>query len=123
MKRLCFGLMVALVSCGDAADTVKDYISGTYVRFAAGEYSKAWDTLFIEAYAPSQGTYVVEQHTGFQRVVAGKLQPKEYQRRRSTAVLDAPTHQLQDRKSGKYYTFSPERGTVLAGSAVYFKIN
>lgn len=122
MKKLWIGLIVLGTGCRDSGDTVKDFIPGMYVRFATGDYSKAWDTLDIGAYDPSEGTYFIEQRTGFQRIVDRKLQPREYLRRKHIAVLDEQTHQLQDRKTGKYYTFSPERETVLAGSAEYIKI-
>jgi hypothetical protein len=122
MKKIYVALAVIMLGCKESADTVKDFISGTYVRFAAGEYSKAWDTLRVDAYDLTLGTYVIEQCVGFQRMVDGKLQPREYLRKKTTAVMDEQTHQLQDRKTGKYYTFSPERGTLLAGSAEYVKI-
>ena len=110
------------MGCGGSADNIKDFIPGTYVRVATGEYSKAWDTLCINNYDPSQGTYVIEQRTGYKRVMDGKVQPREHLRRKHIAVMDEQTHQLQNRKTGKYYTFSPERETVLAGSAEYVKI-
>jgi hypothetical protein len=122
MKKLWIGWMILMMSCSGSSDIVKDFIPGTYVRFASGEYSKAWDTLHIDAYDPAQGTYVIEQRTGFQRFMDKKLQPREYIRRKHIAVLDEQTYQLQDPKTGKYYTFSPGRETVLAGSAEYIKI-
>jgi hypothetical protein len=123
MSKIIAVLAIVMVSCGSITEEVKDFIPGTYVRFAAGEYSKACDTLRVDEYDATHGTYMIEQRTGYQRMVDAKLQPREYLRRRHTAVLDEQTHQLQDRKTGKYYTFSPERGTMLAGSAEYIKIN
>jgi hypothetical protein len=38
------------------------------------------------------------------------------------AVYDESTHQLQDMKSGKLLVFSPDKNTVLVGSAEYVKI-
>ena len=122
MNKIIAVLAIVMVSCGSISEEVKDFIPGTYVRFATGEYSKAWDTLRIQAYDPSQNMYVIEQCVGFQRMVDAKLQPREYLHKKHTAVLDEQIHQLQDRKTGRYYTFSPERGTVLAGSVEYIKI-
>ena len=123
MKKLWIGVIMTDMSCGGSADNIKDFIPGTYARVAIGEYSKAWDTIYINHYDPSQGTYVIEQRTAFQRIKEGKLQPREFARRKQIAVIDEQTHQLQDPKTGKYYTFSPERESVLAGSAEYKKIN
>lgn len=123
MKKLWIVSMVVAMGCGGAIDAVKNFIPGTYIRFAAGDYSKAWDTLYINHYEPSQCTYVIEQRTGYQRIVDGKVQPREHRRRKYIAVIDEQTYQLQDPKTGKYFTFSPERESMLAGSAEYKKIN
>jgi hypothetical protein len=123
MKRLLFIGCVAFGACQSSVTEVNDFIPGVYVRFSQSQYSKAWDTLRITVYEKDPGTYVVQRYVGYQRILTGRLQPKEYTLSRSVTVLDESTQQLQDMKTGKLYTFSPERRTVLAGSAEYLKIN
>lgn len=124
MKKVLMICCVGWVACGRPVnDAAKEFMPGTYVKFSESDYSKAWDTLRISAYEADQGTYVIQQHVGFQRIVAAKLQPKEYKSSTSMTVFDESTHQLQDMKTGKFYTFFPDKGTVLAGSAEYAKMN
>ena len=122
MKYLLFALLLISGSCKNAGDEVKDFIPGTYVKYAEGKFSKAWDTLRISAYEELNKTYVVEQHTGYQRLVKGVLQPKEFKLNKYVAVFEPSTHQLRDTKKGKVFTFSPEKGTVLLGAGEYNKI-
>ena len=101
---------------------MKDFIPGTYVKYAEGKFSKAWDTLRINIYDKSNMTYVIEQHTGYQRLVKGLFQAKEFKLNKYVAVFDLSTHQLHDSKKGKVFTFSPDKGTVLVGAGEYNKI-
>jgi hypothetical protein len=123
MRKLSGMVCWILAACGNSADAVKDFIPGTYVKFSQSEYSKAWDTLRISMYDATQETYGIRQHTGYQRIVKGKLQPKAYKSSKAVTVYDPSTHQLQDLKTGKWYTFSQDNGTLVAGSAEYTKIN
>lgn len=122
MKRLLLICFIGVAACQTAVKETKDFIPGTYTRFSESEFSKAWDTLRISAYEKDQGTFVVQQHTGFQRIVNEKVQPKEYKSTKVVTVFDENTKQLQDMKTGKLYTFAPAQGTVLAGSAEYKKL-
>lgn len=119
MRYLIVVLLFASCSSGDP--TGND-ISGAYVRFAEGDFSKSWDTLIIGSYDAKGGTYVVQQRTGFQRIRDGKLQPKEYEKKKAMLVFDESTRQLQDMKTGLLYSF-PAENKLLAGHAEYVKIN
>lgn len=116
-------VFIALLFIGCAGqDPASTDISGAYVRFAEGDFSKSWDTLIIGSYDAKGGTYIVQQRTGFQRIREGKLQPKEYDKKKAVLVYDASTRQLQDIKTGLLYSFAAEN-KLLAGHAEYLKIN
>jgi hypothetical protein len=117
-------LSVVLTACGGNEELAgtKGTISGTYVRQAEGEFSKAMDTLIITPYDLKAGTFIIIQRTGFHRIKDGKLQPKENMQERMITVWDEETHQLQELKKGKLYTFPATGRELLAGTAKYLKI-
>jgi hypothetical protein len=126
MKRT-YGLLllsVVLTACGGNEEVAgaKSTITGTYVRQAESEYSKAMDTLIITPYDAKAGTFIIIQRTGFHRIKDGRLQPKENKQERMITVWDEETHQLQELKKGKLYTFPATGRELLAGTAKYLKI-
>lgn len=126
MKRT-YGLLllsVVLTACGGNEDDAgaKSTITGTYVRQAEGEYSKAMDTLIVTPYDAKAGTFIIMRRTGFHRIKDGRLQPKENKQERMITVWDEETHQLQELKEGKLYTFPSTGKELLAGTAKYLKI-
>ena len=113
----------ALAACHSAAPVnVRELIPGVYVKQSESEFSKAYDTLRISVYDEIGNTYLVLQHTGYQLIQNGRLQPKQYKSDKEVAVYDEGTHQLQGMNSGRLLLFSPEHGTLLVGSAQYEKI-
>ncbi len=123
MKTLLFFFGCGLVACHlPGKGSLRDFIPGIYTRQSESEYSKAYDTLRISVYDETGNTYLVLDHTGYQLIKEGRLQPKLYKNEREIAVYDETTHQLQELNSGRWLVFSPENGTVLAGSAEYKKI-
>ncbi len=126
MKKT-YGLLLLSIALGacrgddDVAGT-KSTISGTYIRRAESDYSKTMDTLIVTPYDTKAGTFIILRKTGFHRIKDGKLQPKEKKQERMITVWDEETHQLQELKEGKLYTF-PATGTeLLAGTAKYRKV-
>ncbi len=117
-------LSVVLTACGGKEEMAgtKSTISGTYLRQAESEFSKAMDTLVITPYDAKAGTFIIIQRTGFHRIKEGKLQPKENMQERMITVWDEETHQLQELKKGKLYTFPATGRELLAGTAKYLKI-
>lgn len=119
---LCLMFWLAMTGCNNAGEgAIKQFIPGTYTRFADGEYSKAWDTIIINPFDEERKTYLVVKRVGFQKIRGGRLQPKEHDSGRSVVVYHPTTFQLQDPVSGKLYTFSPGSRTVLVGSVLYDK--
>ena len=127
MKKV-YGLLllsVVLTACGEDEEVVagtKGTISGTYMRQSESEYSKAMDTLIVTPYDAKAGTFIILRRTGFHRIKDGKLQPKENKLERMITVWDEETHQLQELKEGKLYTFPSTGKELLAGTAKYLKI-
>ncbi len=117
-------LSVVLTACGGDEDVAatKSKISGTYVRQAESEYSKALDTLIVTPYDAKAGTFIILRRTSFNRIKDGKLQPKENKHERMITVWDEETHQLQELKEGKLYTFSYSGRQLLTGTSKYLKI-
>ncbi len=117
-------LAVLLTACGgnEEAGGTKSTISGTYVRQAESEYSKAMDTLIVTPYDAKAGTFIILKKTGFHRIINGKLQPKENKQDRMISVWDEETHQLQELKEGRIYTFPSSGIELLAGTAKYRKV-
>ncbi len=113
-----------LTACGgnEELKSTKSKISGTYVHQAQSEYSKAMDTLIVTPYDANAGTFIILRRAGFNRIKNGKLQPKETKQERMITVWDEETHQLQELKEGKLYTFSYSGQELLAGTAKYRKI-
>ncbi len=126
MKKI-YGVLfsaVLLTACGgnDEVKSTKSKISGTYVHQAESDYSKAMDTLVVTAYDAKAGTFLILRRTGFHRIKNGKLQPKETKQERMITVWDEETHQLQEVKEGKLFTFPSTGKELLAGTAKYQKI-
>lgn len=119
----CFVLLLVINGCKDDGEAaIKRFIPGSYIKFSDGEYSKAWDTLIIQRFHEEEKTYIIARHIGFQKIRRGRLQPKQYSSDTSIVVFHPTTFQLQHPVTGKLYTFSPDSHTVLAGSALYQKI-
>ena len=126
MKKTYGLLFLAVLStaCGENENVAgkKSTINGIYVHQAESEYSKAMDTLIITPYDAKAGTFIIMRRTGFHRIKDGKLQPKENKLERMISVWDEETHQLQELKGGKLYTFPDSGRELLAGTAKYLRI-
>lgn len=116
-----FLLSIVMCACGGDHSASSD-ISGVYVRFAEGDFSKSWDTLVIGVYDAQGSTFALQQRTGIQKIREKKLQPKIYEKAAPIKlVYDASTNQLQDMRTGLLYSF-PGEDRMLAGNAEYVKI-
>jgi len=110
MKNVLFCLLL-LAGCSQAGS-----ITGTYVKHVESEYSVGEDTVFIAAGSNSQ--FVLERHTGYQRIVNGKLVNKQIKIKHS--IIVPVGNQFQDSKTGATLTF--EQDKLLLGTAEYHKI-
>jgi hypothetical protein len=80
------------------------------------------DTFIVTPYDAKAGTFIILKKTGFHRIINGKLQPKENKQDRMISVWDEETHQLQELKEGRIYTFPSSGIELLAGTAKYPKV-
>ncbi|MBB6271857.1 major membrane immunogen (membrane-anchored lipoprotein) [Pedobacter cryoconitis] len=113
--------LVLLLSCGRfTGNSKRDFLPGTYVNSAEGEYSLAWDTLVIE---PTSGQeFRIIRKTGFQRKKDGKLLARELRQQKWTAVFDQKAELLQVLKTGKLISVYPDSGMIVVGTRNYRKL-
>ena len=116
---VCAVLMLFFSACD--RDQVRSFMPGTYVNQAGSEFSKASDTLVIEA--GSNNRYLIQRKTGFNRIRGGKIGKREYETEVWTAVYEEQSRILKETKRGKELLFDPSAGTLRIGSRVYQKIN
>jgi hypothetical protein len=115
---LGLGLSLGLAAC--LGDNVKDFIPGTYVNSAGGEFSIASDTLILELVEGNN--YVVHRRTGYHLIAEGKVGPREYETEQWSAVYDTDKKTLLETRKGKIISFYPDRKALQVGRRVYDKI-
>jgi hypothetical protein len=117
-------ILILATSCQNSRneEALQSFIPGVYVKFGESEYSKAWDTLEISEFNEVTNTYSIDHRVGFQSIIDGRLQPKDFTSERYVAVLNPTTFQLQDPSNGKLFTFSLEYQSLLVNSAEYKKV-
>lgn len=119
--KLLLGLCscFALASC--TKDEVRDFVPGTYVNSAGGEFSIASDTLQIEL--AEGNNYVIHRHTGYNLISDGKVEPREREAEVWTCAYSQATKNLTELRKGKIISFFPEKKALTVGSRLYKKIN
>lgn len=115
---VCAVLMLFFSACD--RDQVRSFIPGTYVNHAGSEFSKASDTLVIEA--GSNNRYLIQRKTGFNRIRGGQIGKREYETEVWTAVYDEQAKILKETRRGKELVFDASAGILRIGSRVYKKI-
>lgn len=101
---------------------VRSFIPGTYVNYAEGEFSVAYDTLLIQPMDAGSDAYRIYRNTAFRRVVEGKLGSAEQRHEKWLAVYDEKTRTLLESKKGKTISIFPDSGLVVVGSREYRKV-
>ncbi|GAA4131918.1 hypothetical protein GCM10022216_02440 [Sphingobacterium kyonggiense] len=102
-------------------DKTRQFIPGTYVNSAGGEYSVADDTLVIEP--AESNNYVIDRKTGFNIIRDGKKGKREYETEKWQAIYDEATRSLTETRLGKSITFYPSSNSLRVGTREYNKIN
>ena len=110
-------VLLLLVACGK----VDEEFEGIYARYAAGEFSQAWDTLIVYRTEPGSDNYLIRRKTYIQRlddeaVIAGQRKSEEM-----LAAYDAHTGQLKEQKSGRIFTKKGDG--LLFGVSEYIRIS
>lgn len=114
---LCFGF--ALASC--TQDKVRDFMPGTYVNSAGGEFSIASDTLKVELVEGNN--YQILRYTGYNLISDGKLGSREFETEHWSCAYSTATKTLTELKKGKVISFFPEKEALAVGRRLYKKIN
>ena len=128
LKLLLIALIILLVSCSEnksnkAAEKVKAYMQGTYVRTFAAEYSKGNDTLIIEQPDKNNNYYTIKHNASYQKIRNKQLLPIEYKTEDWTAIFNEQTNVLEEQKEGKLISFLPDENALLLGNSKFEKIN
>lgn len=119
-KTIILSAVIAMLSTACTTDKTRDFIPGTYVNHAEGEYSIANDTLMIEPV--EQHNYIIYRKTGFRRINNGNPGQREHETEQWQAIYDESTKTLQETNQGKQLTFYPDKKQLKLGKRVYSKI-
>jgi hypothetical protein len=122
-KRILYTLLTAniLLSC-TSAHSGKEQVEGTYVNHFENEFSKAQDTVTINAYNKEAGTYFVIHRTAYQRINNGHPGTRQFKEERSIGVWNDRTKQLTEQRRGRIYSFPSTGDELLLGSSRYQKV-
>ena len=118
--KILLGLGLSFGLAGCLGDEVKDFIPGTYVNSAGGEFSIASDTLVLELVEGNN--YVVHRRTGYHLIAEGKVGPRENETEQWSCIYDESKKTLLETRKGKIISFYPEKGALLVGRRVYEKV-
>jgi len=123
MKKLVFIFLLPLVlaACGGKSKQVQDFIPGTYVNAANGEFGLAKDTLVITPL--DELRYLLVRRTAFRAVRRGRLLPEHRTVKQFECVYDPVKHELSEPQSGRVFRFDPDKRVLLIRQAVYRKLN
>lgn len=119
--KLLLGLCSCFAIASCMGDKVKNFMPGTYVNSAGGEFSIASDTLKIELVEGNN--YQVLRSTGYNLITEGKVGAREFETERWSCAYSTATKSLTELKTGKVITFFPDSGSLKVGRRVYQKIN
>ncbi|MDI3321365.1 hypothetical protein [Pinibacter soli] len=110
-------------SCTNStSDKIREFIPGMYVRQLHDEFTNGADTLVISEQDLSGGVYFIDNMTGYQQQLDGKVFPPEHKVEKRTGVYDRRTHQLIIQNTGDILTFLPRQNKLLQGRTEYNKV-
>lgn len=112
--------LLAVSACQNTSSLKQDFITGTYVQSGQSKYGVADDTLVI---IQADGNhYLIDFEVTYQAIRDGKLLPKHRKKDTLSAVWDAGKEQLQETKSGRTYTFEPDKKIMRLNDGIFQKI-
>lgn len=112
-------MLAALQITACQRDKTREFIPGTYTNSAGGEFSKADDTLVVEA--AESNLFKIHRRTGFNLIDEGKVGLRQYEREEWRAVYDESTKTLIETSKGKLISVYPDSGYILIGKRKYIK--
>ena len=114
---LAAACLIQLMGC--QADKCRSFLTGTFINSAGGEFSKADDTLAVEA---NEGNiFLIHRRTGFNLIENGKAGKRQYEREEWKALYDEGTRSLSETKKGKLITIYPDSSYLQIGKRKYMK--
>ena len=113
-------ISLLMAACQSQTSKTQDFIPGTYVNFAKGDYAIANDTLLITQL--SDNNYQLIRKTTYQAIRNGKLLPKHHKTDKLVAVYDPQKLELDETTTGRVFRFDPDKHILLIKQASYQKI-
>jgi hypothetical protein len=120
VKTMMVGLLF-LAACQSRSSQTQDFIPGTYVNSAKGEYAIANDTIVITS--TSENLYLLTRKTTYQAIRDGKLLPKHRQVQQFQTIWNGGKQELNETLSGRVFRFDTDKKLLLLNRAVYRKVN
>jgi hypothetical protein len=117
--KLLLGLCSCLALASCTKDEVRDFMPGTYVNSAGGEFSIASDTLKVEL--AEGNNYIIHRRTGYNLISDKKVGPREYETQQWSCAYNTATKTLTELSKGKIITFYPDSGSLKVGRRIYQK--
>jgi len=112
--------LLAVSACQNASKSKQDFITGTYVQSGKSNYGVADDTLVISH--EDGNNYLIDFKVTYQAIREGKLLPKHRKDDTLSAIWDVDRQQLQETKSGRTYTFEPDKKIMRLNDGIFQKI-
>ena len=114
------GALLLLAACQSKNSQTQDFIPGTYVNSAKGEYAVANDTLVIRQ--ADGNNYQITRRTGYQAIRHGKLLPKHSKVQILNSVWDSNKQELDEVTTGRIFRFDTDKKLLLINQASYQKL-
>lgn len=118
--KLLLGLCLCFALAGCNTDKIRDFMPGTYVNSAGGEFSIASDTLKVELIQGNN--YQLLRSTGYHLISDGKIGPREYETEHWRCAYNTSGKNLYELDKGKVISFYPEQRELSVGKRIYKKL-
>ena len=126
-KFISIAITAIMISCdgtqnNGAAEKIKSFMQGTYVRAFEGEYSRGNDTLIINLPDKNNNYYTIKHASSYQKIRNKQLLSVEYKTEDWIAIFNEQTNVLEEQKKGKLISFLPDENALLLGDSKFEKI-
>jgi major membrane immunogen (membrane-anchored lipoprotein) len=119
--KMMIAALLLLAACQSKNSQTQNFIPGTYVNAAKGEYAIANDTLVIKQ--ADGDNYQITRRTTYQAIRDGKLLAKHSKVQNLNAVCDSGKQELDELITGRVFRFDADKKQLLINQAVYRKLN
>ncbi|WP_299516611.1 hypothetical protein [Mucilaginibacter sp.] len=119
--KMMMAALLLLAACQSKNSQTQDFIPGTYVNAAKGDYAIANDTLVIKPV--DANNYMIIRKTTYQAIRDGHLLPKHHKTEKLNAIWNTGKHELDETITGRIFRFDADKKLLLINQASYQKIN